>query len=112
VLFRSRCRICADCMPCPQNIPVPIVLGTEVMYCHYRTMGPEAFAAASWSPEGMDRDLHGKEKLIAAIESCDHCGQCELRCPHGLPAMEMLEDMLPALRDIVRIYRLKLAATA
>ncbi|MGM0401664.1 MAG: 4Fe-4S binding protein [Chloroflexota bacterium] len=39
------------------------------------------------------------------MESCDYCGQCEERCPYGLPIMEMLHDTLPVMRDMVAIYQ-------
>jgi hypothetical protein len=108
-LDHVRCRICGDCLPCPQEIPVPIALGTDVMYNEYRNMGRAAFVATAWSREVVERDLPRREQLIARIESCDHCGVCVTRCPHGLPAPEMLERMLPGLRDMVAIYQEQLS---
>jgi uncharacterized protein len=101
---RSRCRVCGFCAPCPQGIGVSGHLGTDVMYDHYRTMGPEGFRAFDWSREAVERDLVSRREAIAAIESCDHCGQCEARCPYGLPVMEMLPRMLPVMRDMVAYY--------
>ncbi|MCD6518810.1 MAG: aldo/keto reductase, partial [Anaerolineae bacterium] len=83
-----RCRICSLCLPCPQEINIPVVLGTDVMYDHYRTLGAEGFAAFPWSQKMMEDDLEGRQKTIAAIESCTRCGDCEKRCPYGLPIME------------------------
>lgn len=99
-----RCRICQLCMPCPQGIPVGIVLGTDVMYDHYRTMGRETFAAFSWSREAIERDLNERRQRIAQIEACDRCGVCEQKCPYGLPILEMLPATLPVMRDMVSIY--------
>ncbi len=101
-----RCRVCHLCEPdCPQGIRIGIILGTDVMYDHYRTMGAEAFASYSWSREALERDLPERERHIAAIESCTRCGVCEGHCEYGLPIMEMLPTMVPAMRDMVRIYR-------
>ena len=105
-LEHVRCRICRACEPeCPQGIRISVILGTDVMYDHYRTMGAETFAAYSWSQEAIERDLPEREKTIAAITSCTRCGACESACPYGLPVMEMLPKVVPAMEDMVRIYR-------
>ena len=100
-----RCRICGACEPCPQGINVGGILGTDVMYDHYRTMGRERFKAFDWSQAAIEKDLEQRKERIAAIKSCDFCGQCEERCPYGLPAMEMLQKTLPTMRDMVAIYQ-------
>jgi hypothetical protein len=100
-----RCRICRRCQPCPQEINVGGILGTDVMYDHYRTMGREQFEGFDWSRAAIEKDLKQRKEKIAAIESCDFCGQCEARCPYGLPAMEMLQSTLPTMRDMVGIYQ-------
>jgi uncharacterized protein len=107
-LEHRRCRICYDCAPCPQEINIGYALGTDIMYDHYRTMGHEAFAAFPWTTEAMAGDLAAKEMAIVRIESCDRCGICEMRCSYGLPIMDMLQGLLPALRDVVSIYRIRL----
>lgn len=79
-------------------------LGTDIVYDHYRTMGPEAFRAFPWDPKRIADELVARPKKIAQIESCTRCGICEERCPYGLPVMDMLASMLPAMRDMVRIF--------
>lgn len=103
-LEHVRCRLCAECRPCPQEIPVELILGTDVMYDHYRTMGPDRFRAFPWLPEKVANELPARQARIALIESCTRCGACEARCPHGLPTMDMLQATLPAMRDMVRIF--------
>ncbi|MFO7916955.1 MAG: aldo/keto reductase [Anaerolineae bacterium] len=100
-----RCRICGLCEPCPKGINIGGILGTDVMYDHYRTMGRERFKNFDWSRAAIERDLEQRKERIATIESCDYCGQCEERCPYGLPIMEMLHDTLPVMRDMVAIYQ-------
>jgi predicted aldo/keto reductase-like oxidoreductase len=100
-----RCRICHRCEPCPVEIPIALTLGTDLMYDHYRTMGHEAFRAFDWSRTAVERDLASRQKVMAAIESCTRCGECEQKCPHGLPIVDMLQSMLPAMLDMVGFYR-------
>ena len=104
-----RCRICQECEPCPQNIRLPILLGTDVMYDHYRTLGTEGFGAFEWSPETLREELERRQETIASIESCDDCGRCEEVCPYGLPVRAMLRGLLPAMREMVAIYERRLA---
>lgn len=111
-LDHVRCRACTDCLPCPQVIDVSLVLGTDVMYDHYRTMGAAGFRSLPWSRPAIERDLPTRLKRIAAIESCTRCGDCERGCPYGLPAMDMLQATLPAMRDMVRAYEEILASPA
>jgi len=104
-LEQVRCRICRECEPCPEEIPIGVTLGTDVMYDHYRTMGSEAFRSFSWSQAAMERDLKRREQLVAAIQSCTRCELCEERCPYGLPIMEMLEDVVAPMQDMLNIWR-------
>ena len=99
-----RCRLCAACLPCGVGIPIHDELGSDDVYDHYRTMGREAFAAFSWSQQLIAGQLVRRWEIIAQIESCDHCGLCEPRCPYGLPIMDMLAERLPAMRDMLSIY--------
>jgi len=108
-LKHVRCRICGECEPCPQDISIGALLGTDVIYDHYRNMGAECFSTFSWSRAIIDEDLQRREESISAIESCTRCGQCEARCPHGLPIMEMLPRMVPGMREMMAIYHERLA---
>lgn len=101
----KRCRICGLCLPCPVGIGISGTLGTDVMYDHYRTMGAASFRAFPWSREAIERDLPEREKAIAQIEACTRCGECEPKCPHGLPIVDMLQATLPTMRDMVAFYR-------
>jgi predicted aldo/keto reductase-like oxidoreductase len=111
-LAHKRCRICHRCEPCPADIRLSLTLGTDVMYDHYRTMGREGFRAFTWSRKALQGDLPQRTEKIAAIESCTRCGECEARCPYGLPVMDMLQSVVPAMGDMVSIYRQLLAAEA
>ncbi|MDF1512209.1 MAG: aldo/keto reductase [Anaerolineae bacterium] len=103
-LEHVRCRVCGACMPCLQEIVIPMVLGTDVMFDHHRTMGPEGFRAFPWSAERIEREMKHRPHSIETIESCTRCGACEPRCPYGLPIMDMLTAALPEMRDMVAAY--------
>jgi len=104
-LERVRCRICRECEPCPVDIPIALTLGTDVMYDHYRTMGPEAFRFFPWSLEAVQEHVEPRRQTIAAIRSCTECGECEKKCPYGLPVIEMLRCMVGPMEDMLRIWQ-------
>jgi predicted aldo/keto reductase-like oxidoreductase len=108
-MAHTRCRICHRCEPCPAEIPLAITLGTDVMYDHYRTMGREAFRAFSWSRTALEKEVEGRAKVMSAIESCTRCGECEAKCPHGLPIVDMLQKQVVVMRDMMGIYEEVLA---
>jgi aryl-alcohol dehydrogenase-like predicted oxidoreductase len=101
---RVRCRVCDACTPCPKGVEISQILGSDVLYDHYRTMGREAFRAFPWSRAAAERGLAERAQYIPAIEACDGCGECEAKCPYGLPIVEMLRATLPAMRDLAAIY--------
>lgn len=103
-LEHIRCRLCGMCEPCPVGIPIGDTLGSDDIYDQYRTMGPEAFTEFPWSSETVREHREQRRKLIRQIESCDSCGLCEQRCPYELPAIRMLNEMLPSMKDMLRIW--------
>jgi len=103
-LDHVRCRLCGDCEPCPKGIPMRLMVGTDIPYDHYRNMGRAGFRSLPWSKAAIQEELERRESRIAAVRSCDRCGECEARCPYGLPIVEMLQGMLPAMEDMVSIY--------
>jgi predicted aldo/keto reductase-like oxidoreductase len=101
---RKRCRICGACQPCEKGIIVPDEVGSDDVYNHYRTMGREAFTRFPWSRNLIASERVRRREIIAQIESCDRCGLCEERCPYGLPVMDMLQSLLPGMRDMLNIW--------
>jgi predicted aldo/keto reductase-like oxidoreductase len=100
----KRCRICHRCEPCPAGVPIALTLGTDVMYDHYRTMGAEAFVDFPWSRAAVEQDVASRAKVMAAIASCSDCGDCESKCPYGLPIIEMLRQQLGEMREMMDLY--------
>ncbi len=77
------CRSCNYCQPCPQGIPISTILRTESQVL--RRMG--------WSGRRVDAVKDAKMKL----ETCIHCGECESRCPYGLPIQKLLPEAMQSL---------------
>lgn len=104
-LEHVRCRICRECEPCPVEIPIGTTLGTDVMYDHYRTMSAEAFRRFPWSQEAVRNDVERRTKVVAAIEACTECGECEARCPYSLPIIQMLKDVVAPMKEMLAIWQ-------
>ncbi len=106
-LATDRCRICMECLPCPSDIGIPGTLGTDVMYNHYRSMGPAKFAVFPWELSRVEGEWQEREATIAKIDdhaACDSCMQCESRCPYNLPIVSMLRSMSPNMKDMLDIW--------
>jgi predicted aldo/keto reductase-like oxidoreductase len=72
------CRRCGYCMPCPQGVLIPAVMGMPVMY----NVWPEDYIPR-WE---------FIEEVTASAENCIECGVCEEKCPYGLPIREMMGE--------------------
>jgi predicted aldo/keto reductase-like oxidoreductase len=83
ILGDQFCRACNYCQPCPQDIPISIILRTETQVL--RRMG--------WSEKRVNMVKKAKEKL----DACDHCGLCESRCPYELPIQDLLPKAMESL---------------
>ena len=70
------CRSCDYCQPCPQEIAISRILRIQSFA---KRMPPEKILGP-W------------DESVATAESCLECGECESRCPYGLPIREMLKD--------------------
>ncbi|MBC7130881.1 aldo/keto reductase [Candidatus Bathyarchaeota archaeon] len=76
VKLSSYCRDCGLCMPCPEKINIPAVLRFH--------MFSEAFNLKDWA-----KRLY--QGLEVSAKKCIRCGECEKKCPYGLPVMAMLD---------------------
>lgn len=73
------CRACGYCLPCPQEIPIPMAARMSLLL---RRMPYQQFLSDEWY-----------EKMHK-IENCTECGQCRERCPYGLNPPVILRKML------------------
>lgn len=73
------CRGCGYCLPCPQEIPIPMAARMALLL---RRSPCEPLLTEAWR-EQMHR-----------IEQCTECRQCSDRCPYGLDTPNLLKRML------------------
>lgn len=71
------CRRCEYCRPCPQGIDIPMVFLLDGYYTRYNLQ--------DWA-----RERYGAMAVKAG--SCQECGECEEKCPYGLPIRRMLAE--------------------
>lgn len=71
------CRRCEYCKPCPQDIDIPGIFLLEGYYTRYDLK--------DWARERY-------KGLSAKADACIECGQCEEKCPYGLPIRNMMAN--------------------
>lgn len=76
------CTGCQYCMPCPNEVNIP--LNFEIMNYH-RVYGLTDYAKSAY------RRIRGKQGLKA--EECRECGECEPKCPQKIPIIEQLREV-------------------
>jgi CO dehydrogenase/acetyl-CoA synthase alpha subunit len=95
-LDHQTCRICAQvCQAvCERNLPIDLMIHHDVLYEHYRNLGLEGFLSYPLTPWAKKVTEGHFRRRLEAVQSCTRCGLCEHVCPHGLPIMDMMEEML------------------
>jgi len=78
--YGQMCLRCDYCQPCPQGVPIPEVFRAADIYSKY----PEAV-------KQMGVELY--ESIEAGPDQCAQCGECEEKCPAGLPIREKLKEV-------------------
>jgi uncharacterized protein len=103
-LANVRCRSCSLCEPCPQKLWLSGVLGSDIVGNYYRNMDPAEFRRYPWSREMLISGIQDRQALLAKLRNCDHCRECERKCPYGLPIVAMLEAMIQPTEETLRIW--------
>lgn len=72
------CRQCEYCLPCPEQVYIPGVL----------------YLVRLWGLWPREHMLSWRLPTVAAASfgNCSSCGECEAKCPYGLPIREMMEE--------------------
>lgn len=83
------CTGCDYCMPCPQEVNIP--LNFRLMNYH-RVYGLTEYARAQYQKIGTTENLKGKK-----AEDCIECGICETKCPQNLEIRKQLKETAAAL---------------
>jgi len=76
-LGRELCRGCGYCLPCPNDIKIPVILRHLGYY--------ERYGLKDWAK--------GRYSMVEVKASeCEECGTCEERCPYELPIIQKLKE--------------------
>jgi uncharacterized protein len=84
-LGKSFCHRCEYCMPCEQGVLIPKVL---IFPAAAKRLAPEA--VAKWVGDGME-----------TVPECIECGECEQKCPYGLPIVDLLKENLSLYKELL-----------
>lgn len=67
---------CEMCMPCPEFVKIPTILRFDRYY---------GYGMRDWARSQYMR-------LSTRVDDCTRCGECEKRCPYGLPVIKLLQE--------------------
>ena len=88
------CRRCQYCEPCPEEVPVSVLMVIESAWKRV----PPKMLFTDWLTEVMEK-----------ARVCSQCGECEQKCPYGLPIRDMIEEQLAFYEARQREYRATLS---
>ena len=76
-LGKTFCRRCDYCQPCTEGIPISTVMTFPSLA---KRLPPQRLFSGHWA------------EVIEKAANCNQCGECEERCPYGLPIREIVEE--------------------
>jgi predicted aldo/keto reductase-like oxidoreductase len=71
------CRRCEYCQPCPQGVRISTIMNLPSFLKRFS----EEKLSEGWIADAMQTG-----------ENCIECGECEERCPYGLPIRELIQE--------------------
>jgi predicted aldo/keto reductase-like oxidoreductase len=80
-LGKRFCHQCGYCLPCPQEVNIPMVMITR---CMWKLWPPNLFRDPEW----------WYLKAVETGRNCIECGLCEPKCPYRLPIRELIVENL------------------
>ena len=84
---KTFCRRCDYCRPCSNDIPISDVLHSTSLLRR----------------QGVTYAQNGQyERLVAWVESCSECRECEPRCPYNLAIPDLLRQRLAEVQTMLR----------
>jgi len=82
-LGKDFCRRCSYCMPCPNDIIIPVMI-----HLIWEMVKGNSYEELS------DRKKKMGENLTIWWQACEECGQCEEKCPYNLPTIKRKKELL------------------
>lgn len=77
-LGQQFCRRCEYCQPCEHGVMITPAMGYPIIARRMSDARAAGFA----------------KRMMESVRNCVECGECEDRCPYGLPVREMLKRHL------------------
>ena len=77
--YSGQCTYCGHCAPCPRGIDIAMV--------------NKLYDLAVMQPQVPESIRAHYQALSARAEDCIACGNCEKRCPFGVPVIRRMEDV-------------------
>ena len=90
------CRLCDYCQPCPEEIPISVVM-TLISFAKRM---PLEFLFTGILADSVEKAVN-----------CTGCGDCEERCPYHLPIRDMMAEQINWYQEEKRKYHKGLALT-
>jgi predicted aldo/keto reductase-like oxidoreductase len=82
-LGKEFCRRCSYCLPCPNDILIPIMI--HVIWQKVKGLRYDDLSELN---KKMGRNL------MVWWQACEECGQCEKKCPYDLPTIKRKNDLM------------------
>ena len=73
------CRHCDLCLPCPEGVPIPMVMDFEGI-------------SLSIPPASIYEGRFGD--MIRKAAGCNDCGECEEKCPYHISIMALIHEYI------------------
>ncbi|MFX1282721.1 MAG: aldo/keto reductase [Promethearchaeota archaeon] len=86
-LNKKLCRQCGECQPCPQGVYIQMLMITKGMW----RLWPREEFLNRWMPPAVD-----------SWNKCNQCGECEKKCPYGLPVMQTISENIEFYKKVAK----------
>lgn len=83
-LSNTICTVCRYCMPCPNEVNIPLIFASVIRHQVY---GNKKTATWAYANIGEVRWFPGKDAT-----ACLECGECESKCPQHIPIIDQLKE--------------------
>ena len=86
------CTGCKYCLPCPQDINIPLVFSNMNSHRVYGLTDHARTEYAKLAKPMSDRTENWEKEMGVDASHCIECGQCESKCPQHLNIIQQLKD--------------------